>query len=47
MQQLEAKPQFLYMYLDALFDKDSASCQPYSDRMVGKSYETCLTHSPG
>ncbi|BEI86900.1 hypothetical protein CcaverHIS002_0702460 [Cutaneotrichosporon cavernicola] len=32
--QLEAKPQYLYMYLDALFDKDPQSCQQYADRMV-------------
>lgn len=34
VQQLEAKPQFLYMYLDSLFDKDPQACQQYSDRMV-------------
>jgi hypothetical protein len=32
--QLEAKPQYLYMYLDALFEKDQHLCMPYSDRMV-------------
>ncbi|KAK8853266.1 hypothetical protein IAR55_003968 [Kwoniella newhampshirensis] len=32
--QLEAKPKYLYMYLDALFDKDPQFCLPYSDRMV-------------
>lgn len=34
VQQLAAKPQYLYMYLDALFDKDPSSCQPYGNRMV-------------
>ncbi|KLT39187.1 vacuolar protein sorting-associated protein 41 [Cutaneotrichosporon oleaginosum] len=34
VQQLDAKPQYLYMYLDALFDKDPQSCQQYADRMV-------------
>lgn len=34
VQQLETKPQYLYMYLDALFDKDPQSCQQYADRMV-------------
>lgn len=43
MQQLEAKPQYLYMYLDVLFDKDAPSCQPYSDRMVGHSSGGALT----
>ncbi|OCF77367.1 vacuolar protein sorting 41 [Kwoniella mangroviensis CBS 8886] len=32
--QLEEKPKYLYMYLDALFDKDPQFCLPYSDRMV-------------
>ncbi|WWC91761.1 uncharacterized protein L201_006708 [Kwoniella dendrophila CBS 6074] len=32
--QLEEKPEYLYMYLDALFDKDPQYCLPYSDRMV-------------
>jgi hypothetical protein len=32
--QLEPKPQFLYMYLDSLFDKDPQICLPFSDRMV-------------
>ncbi|WRT70170.1 uncharacterized protein IL334_007164 [Kwoniella shivajii] len=32
--QLEEKPKYLYMYLDALFDKDPQYCLPYSDRMV-------------
>ncbi|KAL1412380.1 Vacuolar protein sorting-associated protein 41 [Vanrija albida] len=34
VQQLEPKPQYLYMYLDALFSKDPQACQQYSDRMV-------------
>ncbi|KAL7418518.1 Vacuolar protein sorting-associated protein 41 [Cryptotrichosporon argae] len=34
VQQLEARPEYLYMYLDALFDKDSSLCMPFSDRMV-------------
>lgn len=34
VQQLEAKPQYLYMYFDVLFDKDPQSCQQYADRMV-------------
>lgn len=34
VQQLETKPQYLYMYLDALFDKDPQSCQQYADVMV-------------
>ncbi|OCF38071.1 vacuolar protein sorting 41 [Kwoniella heveanensis BCC8398] len=32
--QLEAKPKYLYMYLDSLFDKDPQLSLPYSDRMV-------------
>ncbi|KAK4685521.1 vacuolar protein sorting-associated protein 41, partial [Tremellales sp. Uapishka_1] len=32
--QLEARPQYLYMYLDSLFEKDPQFCLPYSDRMV-------------
>ncbi|GFZ48801.1 hypothetical protein JCM24511_06550 [Saitozyma sp. JCM 24511] len=32
--QLDAKPKYLYMYLDALFDKDPQFSLPYSDRMV-------------
>nr|XP_019044083.1 vacuolar protein sorting 41 [Kwoniella bestiolae CBS 10118]OCF23013.1 vacuolar protein sorting 41 [Kwoniella bestiolae CBS 10118] len=32
--QLEEKPKYLYMYLDALFDKDPQFCLLYSDRMV-------------
>lgn len=34
VKQLEAKPKFLYMYLDSLFDKDPQFCLPYSDRLV-------------
>ncbi|WVO14232.1 hypothetical protein L204_101864 [Cryptococcus depauperatus] len=34
VRQLEVKPQFLYMYLDSLLDKDSQFCLPYSNRMV-------------
>lgn len=34
VKQLSAKPQYLYMYLDGLFDADPAACQPYSDDMV-------------
>ncbi|WWC72071.1 uncharacterized protein I206_106031 [Kwoniella pini CBS 10737] len=34
VQQLEEKPKYLYMYLDALLDKDPQFCIPYSDRMV-------------
>lgn len=32
--QLDVKPQYLYMYLDSLFDKDPQFCLPYSDRIV-------------
>ncbi|ODN99053.1 hypothetical protein I350_07207 [Cryptococcus amylolentus CBS 6273] len=32
--QLEVEPKFLYMYLDALLDKDPQFCLPYSDTMV-------------
>ncbi|RXK35663.1 vacuolar protein sorting 41 [Tremella mesenterica] len=32
--QLEVRPQYLYMYLDTLFDKDSQLILPYSDRMI-------------
>ena len=34
VKQLEVKPQYLYMYLDSLFDKDPQFCLPYSDRLV-------------
>lgn len=39
VQQLEAKPQYLYMYLDVLFDKDPQSCQQYADRMVSRAVD--------
>ncbi|KIR53471.1 vacuolar protein sorting 41 [Cryptococcus gattii Ru294] len=32
--QLETKPQYLYMYLDVLLDKDPQYSLPYGDRMV-------------
>jgi hypothetical protein len=35
--QLDAKPKYLYMYLDALFDKDPQFSLPYSDRMVRRT----------
>jgi hypothetical protein len=34
VKQLEVKPQYLYMYLDSLFDKDPQFSLPYSDRLV-------------
>ncbi|OWT37452.1 vacuolar protein sorting 41 [Cryptococcus neoformans Bt1] len=34
VRQLETKPQYLYIYLDALLDKDPQYSLPYSDRMV-------------
>lgn len=50
VQQLEAKPKYLYMYLDSLFEKDPQSCQQYSDRMVRTSAEqnvdTRSTYTP-
>lgn len=34
IKQLEPKPQYMYMYLDSLFDKDPQFALPYSDRLV-------------
>ena len=34
MRQLEPRPDYLYMYLDSLFDKDSQLVLPFSDRMI-------------
>lgn len=32
--QLDGHPEYLYAYLDAIFQKDAQLCMPYSDRMV-------------
>lgn len=42
--QLDAKPKYLYMYLDALFDKDPQFSLPYSDRMVRPPATIPRTH---
>jgi hypothetical protein len=42
--QLDAKPKYLYMYLDALFDKDPQFSLQFSDRMVRLTATVPRTH---
>lgn len=37
VQQLQERPYYLYLYLDALFDKDRQLAADYADRQVGIS----------
>lgn len=41
MKQLEERPEYLFKYLQAIFQKDQALAFPYSDRMIalGATYD--------
>ncbi len=44
--QLESKSKYLYMYLDALFEKDAQIVLPYSDRMVRTTHSLLAWVTP-